>query len=256
MKPILHALVLLLWPMAALAALPPAALNSAGVSLPPHARLALTWTAPDISGTNRSISELLDGKPGFVLFADYTCKTLCGPALVLLGAALEKSSLPPHSWHLLVIGLDPKDTALDARKMMLGQEPEKLRPQTVFLLPDRETLATAVTALGFHYVYDKSVDQFAHPEVVYAMAADGRVLRLLSPLTLTATDVATALSGTPDPPQTLYGRFRVLCYRFGVLSGIYDAPAELALKAAAALTLAAMVLGFFLLLRRRPSPWK
>ena len=255
MKRILQVLVLL-WPVTAFAALPPAALNSAGVSLPPNARLALTWTAPDISGTPRSIAGLLDGKPGFLLFADYTCKTLCGPALVLLGAALTGSSLPPDSLHLIVIGLDPKDSASDARKMMLAQVPGILRDRTVFLLPDNQTLASAVAALGFHYVYDRSVDQFAHPEVVYALSGDGRVLRLLSPLTLTGTDVASALSGTPDPPQTLYGRFRVLCYRFGTLTGIYDAPVEFALKLAALLTMAAMAAGFFILTRRKNSPWR
>ena len=249
------ALVLLLWPVAASAALTPAALNSAGISLPADAQLALTWTAPDMSGTPRSLGELLEGKPGFVLFADYTCKTLCGPALVLLGAALTDSRLPPDSWHLIVIGLDPKDSATDARKMMQAQVPKKLWAQTAFLLPGKTALASAVQALGFHYVYDRPVDQFAHPEVVYALSAEGRVLRVLSPLTLGPMDVTTALSGTPDPPQTLYGRFRVLCYRFGVLSGIYDKPVELGLKAGAVLTLAAMVLGFLILLRRKPSRW-
>jgi len=247
----LHLLVLLLWPLSALAALPPAALNSAGVSLPPDARLPLTLASRDIAGHRHSIAELLAGKPGFVLFADYTCSTLCGPALVLLGAALIQGGLAPDSWHLIVIGLDPKDSAADARKMMLAQVPEKLRAQTAFLLPDSRTLSVAVSALGFHYVYDRSVDQFAHPEVVYVVSGDGRVLRLLSPLALTAGDIRTAFSKPQELPQTLYGRLRVLCYRFGLLTGVHTAAIELILQAAAAVTLIAMAGALFLMLKRR-----
>ncbi len=244
-----------IWPIAASAALTKSDLDRAGVSLPRNARLPFTITASDISGRRDSMAAFLAGRPGFVLFVDYTCKTLCGPSLVLLGSALTKSSLPPQSYRVVVLGLDPKDSAADARHMEATQLPPSVQARSVFLLPDASTLATATAALGFHYVYDKSVDQFAHPEVVYAVAADGRVLRLLSPLTLTVSDISTALRG-PDSPQSLYQRFRLLCYRFGVLSGIYDAPVQRALKVIAALTMIAMAAGFFLLVRRKPSPWR
>ena len=253
MKKALLFIALCLWPVAAVAALTPAALDSAGVNLPSNAVLPLSLTAPDLSGQRRSIASALAGKPGFVIFADYTCRTLCGPALVLLSAGLSQSALPPGSWRLVVIGLDPKDSAADARRMLLAQVPAKLRVQTVFLLPDAGTVAAATKALGFHYVYDKSVDQFAHPEVAYAIAADGRVLRVLSPLALTASDLGAALSGPPQAAQSLYGKFRVLCYRFGLLTGIYDVPVQIALKAAAFLTLALMALGLVLLIRGKRS---
>lgn len=253
MNKILLVIALCLWPAAAIAALTPAALNSAGVNLPPNAVLPLNLAASDLSGQQRSIASALAGKPGFAIFADYTCKTLCGPALVLLTAGLAQSTLPPGSWRLIVIGLDPKDSATDARRMLLAQVPEKLRAQTVFLLPDARTVAAATRALGFHYVYDKSVDQFAHPEVAYAIAADGRVLRVLSPLALTASDLRGALSGPPQAAESLYGKFQVLCYRFGLLTGIYDIPVEIALKAAAILTLALMALGLVLLIRSKRS---
>jgi len=244
---------LCLWPVAATAALTPAALNSAGVSLPANAVLPLNLVANDLSGQPRSVASAFAGRPGFAIFADYTCKTLCGPALVLLTAGLAQSGLTPGSWRLVVIGLDPKDSAADARRMLLAQVPQNLRAETVFLLPDATTVAAATKALGFHYVYDKSVDQFAHPEVAYAIAADGRVLRVLSPLALTASDLGAALSGPPQAPESFYGKFRVLCYRFGLLTGIYDVPVQIALKLAAILTLALMALGLVILIRSKRS---
>jgi protein SCO1 len=253
MNKVLLLIVLCLWPVAATAALTPAALNSAGVNLPANAVLPLNLVASDLAGHRRSIASAFAGKPGFAIFADYTCKTLCGPALVLLSAGLAQSTLPSGSWRLVVLGLDPKDSASDARRMLLAEVPEKLRPQTVFLLPDAKTVAATTKALGFHYVYDKSVDQFAHPEVAYAIAADGRVLRVLSPLALTASDLRAALLGPPQTAESLYGKFRVLCYRFGLLTGIYDIPVQIALKLAAILTLAVMAFGLVMLIRSRRS---
>ena len=99
MNKVLLIIALCLWPAAAIAALTPAALNSAGVNLPAKAVLPLNLVAPDLSGDRRSIASALAGKPGFAIFADYTCKTLCGPALVLLTAGLTQSALPPGSWR-------------------------------------------------------------------------------------------------------------------------------------------------------------
>src|SRR5438270_12080844 len=97
MKRILVSLCVLLWLASgmAMAALPPAALNSAGITLPPGARLPLNISVKDASGQYRAFGDLLAGHPAFVIFADYICKNLCGPALVLLSSALAQSGLSP-----------------------------------------------------------------------------------------------------------------------------------------------------------------
>jgi protein SCO1/2 len=242
-------LLLLLAPGIASGALPPAALKNVVVDLPPDARLPLNLSAGDISGRALSIADAMGGRSAFVLFADYTCKNLCGPALVLLSAALRESGLSPLRYRLIVIGIDPKDTAADASRMAAAQIPDELRKNAVLLLPDARNLAEMTRALGFHYAYDQSLDQFAHPEVVYAVDADGRVIRLLSPLTLTAKDVRNAFSPA-QLQNSLSEDLRVLCYHFAQLSGIHTAAIELLLKIAAVLTLAAMA-GGVLLMRKR-----
>ena len=53
-----------------------------------------------------------------MIFADYTCHTLCGPILDFAVAGLAKTGLQPGlNYRLLVIGLDPKD-GLDAARAM------------------------------------------------------------------------------------------------------------------------------------------
>ena len=252
MKRILVSLWVLLWlgSSAAMAASPPAALKNAGITLPPGARLPLNIAANDASGQNHAFGDLLAGHPAFIIFADYTCKNLCGPALVLLSSALAQSGFSPVAYRLIVIGIDPKDTAGDATRMAVAQIQKPLRDTAILLLPDARNLAAITNALGFRYVYDRRIDQFAHPEIVYVLAPDGRVLRLLSPLTLTTGDIRNAFSEPAEPPQTLYGRFRVLCYRFELVTGVHAATIQLLLKIASGLTIACMA-GAFLVMSKR-----
>ena len=233
---------------AAEAALPPSALNMAGISLPSDAAFSLSLSATDDSGVRRTFGELLTPGPAFVLFADYTCKALCGPALVLLASALQGDGAAASS-HIIVIGLDPKDTSDDARRMLTAQVPPALRGRTTLLLPDASTVAAAVNAAGFRYVYDKSVDQFAHPELVYTVDRRGRIVRLLSPFALTASDLKSAFVSESAP--SVFDRVRLICYRFGVLSGPYSGAIAMALKIAAAFTVAAFGAAVMFMQRRR-----
>src|SRR5438105_7308450 len=157
MKRILVSLWVLLWlgSSAAMAALPPPALNNAGITLPPGARLPLNIAADDASGQHRAFGDLLAGHPAFVIFADYTCKNLCGPALVLLSSALAQSRISPTAYRLIVIGIDTRDTAGDAQRMAEAQIRMPLRDSAILLLPDARNLAVITNALGFRYVYDR-----------------------------------------------------------------------------------------------------
>jgi protein SCO1 len=243
-------LCVLLAPSIAWAALPQAALDSTGIVLSGDARFPLSLSAPDLAGTSTTLGQALGGRGGFVLFADYTCKTLCGPALALLGAALERNGETPIPHPIIVIGLDPKDRPADAERMRDSEVPRPLRAGTVFLLPDSTTLARAATAGGFRYLYDKSVDQFAHPEAVYVVAADGRILSLLSPFALTTADMSSVFT-EPAQQSAIAAALRTICYRFGILRGPYTEAVATALKIAAGLTMLAMAAGLLLLTRRR-----
>jgi hypothetical protein len=131
----------------------------------------------------------------------------------------------------------------------MAQVPPALRGRTTMLMPDASTIVAAVNAAGFRYVYDKAVDQFAHPELVYTVDQRGHIVRLLSPFALTASDLKSAFVNEPAP--SLYDRVKLICYRFGVLNGPYSAAITSALKVAAALTITGFGTAFFFMHRRR-----
>ena len=242
------ALLLALLPGAAQAGLSRAALGGVAIRLPPGAHLDMGLTARDTGGKIRALREIADGHPVFVNFVDYTCNTLCGTDLMLLAAGIERAGLRPGDFRIVVLGIDPKDGAADAIKMEDKEIPPRLRPVSIFLLPDKAVIARATGALGFHYVYDPQIDQFAHPAVVYALGPDGAVRAVLSPLALTGSDLRQALRG-PEP-LTLYERIHALCYGYDPVTGVYTPRVSFLLKAGALATTLAMAAGIVFLSRR------
>src|SRR4051812_42611914 len=90
------------------AGLPRSDLAAVTAAPPEGAHLDLTLAAPDTGGTTRTLGAILDGRPGFLSFVDYTCKTLCGTDLAFLSAAIERARLDPSTYRVVVLGIDDK----------------------------------------------------------------------------------------------------------------------------------------------------
>jgi protein SCO1/2 len=98
--------------------LAPAVLNGVSVEARPNARLPLSLQFRDDSGSSLTLGEALSGRPAVLIFADYTCRTLCGPILEFATAGLERSGLEPGvDYRLVVVGIDPKDGPAEAHAM-------------------------------------------------------------------------------------------------------------------------------------------
>jgi protein SCO1 len=245
--------LLLLLDGSAFAGVSTVTLDAVYVDPRPGAALPLNLEFRDDSGQFRSLASALAGLPTVLVFADYTCHTLCGPVLDFTIAALQQSGLQPDSeYDLIVIGLDPKDN-LDAARAVKSAHFVKNDPigrATLFLSGSQAAVEQATAALGYHFAYDAEHDQFAHPAAAFVLNGKGEVTRVLSALGLSGADLRLALvEAGRGQVGTLADRFRLLCYGYDPVRGIYTARISLFLQIAAAITLAAMA-GGFLVLRR------
>lgn len=227
----------------------------------PNAALPLDRAFVDETGRSRTLREALGGKPAVLIFADYTCHTLCGPILDFAAAALRQSALQPGGdFRLVVIGLDPKD-GLDAARVMrverVGTD-DPLARAAVFLTGQAADIEAATHALGYAYAYDAAADQYAHPAAAYVLDAGGKVTRVLSGLGLSGSDMRLALvAAGQGQVGTLGDRIRLLCYGYDPVRGIYTERITLLLEIAAAVTVAALGGSIVLMnaiARRRAAP--
>jgi protein SCO1/2 len=260
MRPLAPALLIALAMTAPAAAqLPAAQIDTVRVDAKTGAGFPLSLRFADIHGRQRSLGEVIGDSPAIIVFADYTCSNLCGPILAFAAAGLAKSGLKPgRDFRLVVIGLDPKDgprEALEMKRTRVGSD-TPLAKSAVFLIGNAASLKTATQAAGYHYVYDKKQDQFAHPAAVYVTAHDGRIVRVLSGLGLTGDSLRLALvDAGQGRVGTLLDQIRLRCFGFDPARGIYTASITRILTIACCVTVLILFggVGFLVLAWRRKA---
>lgn len=210
----------------------------------PNAALPLALSFRDDAGQPRTLADALGGRPAVLIFADYTCHTLCGPILDFTAAALRQSGLRPGAdFRLIVIGIDPKDGVATARAMRnerIGAG-DPIAPAAVFLTGSEPEIRAVTAALGYRYAYDAAHDQYAHPAAAYVLDARGTVARVLSGVGLSGADMRLALVGAGNGHVgTFADRIRLLCYGYDPVRGIYTERITFFLELGALATIAAL----------------
>lgn len=217
----------------------------------PNAALPLDLGFVDEDEHDLTLRTAIAGLPSVVIFADYTCRTLCGPILEFAAAGLVKTGLKPGvDYRLLVIGLDPKDKPASARAMRAAHLDSRgaLSHAAVFLTGDDAAVRTVTQAAGLHYYYDAEHDQYAHPAAVYVVDAGGRVRRVLSPLGLDGADLRLALvDAGRGTVGTFADRIHLLCYGYDPVRGVYTERITSMLAVAAGFTLVLLLGGISLM---------
>ena len=217
----------------------------AGATLPG----SLSFT--DQRGMATTLGAVADGAPLVLIFADFTCRHVCAPALAMTSGALSATGLSPgRDYRLAVVGIDPNDTPADARHLAqsAGTSPVIARA-TALLAGDAANVRAATGALGYGYVYDAANDQFAHDAAVYVFGRDGRFTALLPELALQPAALRAALTGAEPARPSLAERVAHLCYGFAAAQGRFGRPVVIALQALSLLLLASV--GVLVWRRRR-----
>lgn len=244
----------------AYAAVTQAQLDAVRVDVQPGAVIPLALSFIDDKGASRTLGEAIGGTPAVVVFADYTCSNLCGPILAFAAGALEKSGLVPgKDFHLVAIGLDPKDgirEALAMKASRIGSD-SPLAEAAVLLIGRPDVIRTATTAAGYHYVYDAGHDQFAHPAAAFVLTKEGHIVRVLSGLALNGGDLRSAVIDAGEGRVgSLLEQITLRCFGFDVQRGIHTRSIMRFLAIAGAGTAAAVFggIGFMTFgMRRRPQ---
>lgn len=237
------------------AAVTPAMLEAVGVHVPFHAALPLSLRFRDDQGQATTLGDAMAGEPTALVFADYTCTTLCAPALGMTASALANSGerLGRDS-RLVVIGLDPRDGPAAARALRssrLAAYPAVDRAAAL-LIGDPATITAATRAVGFRYSYDAQTGQFAHPVAVFVLTPQGRVSSVLSEVGLDGRALGSALAGARQGRTGgLIDQLRLICHGVLAPTGVYDRPVQLALRIAGVATVLGIATSLVLLGARR-----
>ncbi|RYD27646.1 MAG: SCO family protein [Verrucomicrobiaceae bacterium] len=206
----------------------------------------------DVDGRERPLGDYFTpGRPAILVMGYFRCPQLCS---VVMNALVESlTEIRPRAgrdYDVFFVSVDPTETAgLGARKkrayVRLYGKPETTGGWH-FLSGESESIAKLAEAVGFRYVYDYKLRQFAHGSGIAVVTPTGKVSRYFYGIEYPAKELAAALREARQERQgSRVEELLLMCYHYNPITGPYGMAIWRTLQGSAALTLGA--LGFFII---------
>lgn len=205
------------------------------------AQLPLDATFADQQGHAVRLRDVAGVKPLILALGYFHCPNLCGFLREDLHNALTGNGLNGHDYTVVVLSIDPAETAADAN-IAAEQDASRFgdRPGWIYLTGRAEELETIESAVGFKTRFDAEAKQFLHPAGLVFLTPQARVSSYLLGLgyqpdaVRNAVELARAGGTRPASPILL------LCFHFDPVTGRYTFAVTTVLKIVSILTVAAV----------------
>lgn len=162
---------------------PPDLLQRVGFDQNLGAQVPLDASFRDASGKSVQLRELLHGKPALLVPGYYTCRNLCGAVRAGVANAVRRSGLvPDKQFNVLLVSIDPRDSAANARTAQGNDElvhPRAFVAGWHYLSGAEDAIAPLMRSIGFRYLFDDRVGQYAHAAGVVLLTPQGRIAQYL-----------------------------------------------------------------------------
>tara|TARA_Y100001970_G_C14230133_1_gene858076 strand:+ start:1952 stop:2746 length:795 start_codon:yes stop_codon:yes gene_type:complete len=191
-----------------------------------------------------------NGVPVVLVMAYYQCPMLCSLVLNGLSTALSQSSLAPgDDYSILTISIDPTETSLLSKEKKDNYINNYFKNSSsdfwTFSTTDQKNIDQITNELGFGYSYDESIDQFAHPAIIYVLTEDGVISKQIFGINPTPTDLKLSiLSAQNNQVSSIFDKILLYCYKYDPKAGNYTMLASNVMKIAGASTV--LIMGTFL----------
>jgi protein SCO1/2 len=249
----------------------PALLKDVGIDQNLGAQVRLKLPFHDEAGQTVTLSRYFRDKPVVLICAYYRCPMLCTQVLNGVAEALKS---PDFS---LKLGVDFQivTVSFDAREDQLPDLVAQKKANYVaavldyghpraadgwhFLTGDQSAIDELTRTVGFRYVYDKKLDQFAHGSGIMVLTPEGRVSSYFYGIDYSALRGKNATRdlklGLIDASHHQIGSLTDrtmlwLCYHYDPSTGKYTVAVLNLVRAGGVVTMLGFV-GFFVWVRRR-----
>jgi len=222
-------------------------LKEVGIDQHLDAQIPLDLKFVDESGRDVTLGQYFGGKRPVVLaLVYYECPMLCTLTLNGLVSSLTPLALSAgQDFDVVAVSFDPGETpalATERRKTFLQRYGRAKADGGVHFLTGREDAIKALTsAVGFRYVYDAEIDQFAHPAAITILSLAGKVSRYLFGVEFAPKDLKLSLvEATDGKIGTVVDQALLFCYHYDPETGKYGLAILNLVRLAGALTVAAL----------------
>jgi protein SCO1/2 len=205
-------------------------------------QLPLELQFRDETGATVKLGDYFDGQPVILVLAYYRCPMLCTQVLNgVVDSARGINFELGKKFRIVTVSFDPREgPELAARKKeTYAAAYGRAGADTGwhFLTGDEDSITKLAQAVGFRYVYDESLGQFAHASGIMVATPTGKLSHYFFGIDYPSRDVRLALV---DASQGEIGspidRLLLLCYHYDPATGKYSGAAMTFVRIAGGIT--------------------
>ena len=196
------------------------------------------------------------GKPVVLALVYYRCPGLCTMTLNGMSAAFKPLKLSAgKEFEVVTVSIDPKETPRLASEKKAQYVKRYGREGAErgwhFLTGDEAAIKQLADAVGFRYVYQPEIDQYAHAGAMMVLTPQGKLARYYYGIEYSARDLKLGLvEASENKIGTLADAVILLCYQYDPHSGKYSAAVMRIVQVGGVLTVAGLGAFLFLMVRR------
>ena len=234
----------------------PEVLKNVGIDQKIGQQMPLDLSFKNEAGRDVRLAEFFGSRPVVLALAYYDCPMLCTQVLNGMTAALKTLSFDAgKDFEVVVVSIDPRDNFQIAAHKKASYVEHYGRPQTAagwhFLTGQESSIKPLAEALGFRYVYDANIKQYAHGAAIYVATPKGVVSRYLLGIDFAPRDLRLALvEASHNVLGSVVDQVLLLCYHYDPATGKYGAAVLRLVRLGGILTVVAFLSFLTISLRR------
>lgn len=240
----------------------PALLREVGIDQKLNQQIPLEAEFRDENGKPVQLKQYFDGrKPVVLTMVYFECPMLCTE--VLNGLIRTLRVLPSNfavgkDFDILTVSFDPRETPELAAAKKKNYLAQYKKPEAGsgwhFLTGNEESIRRLTQAVGFRYVYDQRLGQYAHAAAIMLLTPQGKVSRYLYGVDYPPKDLRLGLTEASNGKiGGLSEQILLLCYHYDPVIGKYSLLTLRLVQIGGVITLLALGTFLFVMFRR---DWK
>jgi protein SCO1/2 len=211
----------------------------------------------DEQGKSVQLGDYFGTKPVILILGYYGCPMLCN---LVLNGTIEclqhlKSDVGKE-FDIINVSIDPRETPALAAAKKRTYLKRYGRPRAGdgwhFLTGDPAAIGKLTDEVGFHYAYDASIQQYAHPSGLIVLTPEGKVSRYFFGVNYSAKELNAALKeAAGNKIGSRIEQLFLLCFHYSPLTGKYGDLIMAVVRISGAVTIVALGLVLVGAARRR-----
>ena len=210
----------------------------------------------DASGKTVKLGDYFHDKPVVLSLVYYDCPMLCKMTLNgMVECFLSTKYVVGKDFDVVTVSFNPAETpdiAAEAKKTYLTRYGHKgTEDGWHFLTGEESSIKKLTEAVGFHYIYDAKLKQYAHATGLMVLTPQGTLSRYFYGVEYAPRDMQFALiDASHHEVGSAVDKLLLLCYCYDPTTGKYGFIISNVLRVTGILTLLVLGGGIFLLLRK------